>query len=64
MDFYAAHGFTVEPLPYHTLLPYPYSGGSAYPLDAGHVGYQLEYNTRPRSSRMPPSLRYAYPPPE
>jgi len=23
--------------------------------------YQLEYNTRARSDRMPPSLRYHYP---
>jgi hypothetical protein len=64
MDFYAAYAFTVEPLPYHTLLPYPYSAGSAYPTDADHVRYELEYNTRPLSGRMPASLRYAFPAPE
>jgi Tfp pilus assembly protein PilF len=60
LDFYAAHAFTVEPLPRHSLLPYPYPEGSDYPSDAVHLGYQLEYNTRARSERMPPSLRYQY----
>src|SRR5947207_7820623 len=60
LDFYAAHAFTVEPLPRHSLLPYPYSEGRDYPADAEHLGYQLEYNTRSRSERMPPSLRYQY----
>ena len=63
LDFYAAHAFTVEPLPRHSVLPYPYPKGRDYPADAGHLGYQLEYNTRARSERMPPSLRYQYSPP-
>ena len=63
LDFYAAHAFTVEPLPRHSLLPYPYPKGRDYPADAEHLGYQLEYNTRARSERMPPSLRYQYSPP-
>jgi Tfp pilus assembly protein PilF len=63
LDFYAAYAFTVEPLPRHSLLPYPYPEGKDYPADAEHLGYQLEYNTRPRSERMPPSLRYQYAPP-
>jgi Tfp pilus assembly protein PilF len=62
LDFYAAHAFTVEPLPRHSLRPYPYPLGSEYPADAEHLGYQLEYNTRPRSDRLPPDLRYHYPP--
>jgi Tfp pilus assembly protein PilF len=60
MDFYAAHGFTVEPLPHHTLTPYPYPVGKEYPADAEHLEYQLDYNTRPRSDRLPPTLRYEY----
>jgi Tfp pilus assembly protein PilF len=60
LDFYAAHAFTVEPLPKHSLLPYPYPEGKDYPADAEHLGYQLEYNTRMRSDKMPPSLRYQY----
>jgi len=61
LDFYAADAFTVEPLPKHSLLPYPYPEGKDYPGDSEHLKYQLEYNTRTRSDRMPPSLRYQYP---
>jgi hypothetical protein len=61
LDFYAADAFTVEPLPRHSLLPYPYPEGKVYPTDAEHLNYQLDYNTRARSDRMPPSLRYQYP---
>jgi Tfp pilus assembly protein PilF len=60
LDFYAAYAFTVEPLPRHSVLPYPYPEGKDYPADVEHLGYQLEYNTRMRSERMPPSLRYQY----
>jgi len=60
LDFYAAHAFTVEPLPHHSVMPYPYPEGKDYPEDAEHLGYRLEYNTRTRSDRMPPSLRYQY----
>jgi hypothetical protein len=62
LDFYAAHAFTVEPLPRHTLLPYPYPEGKDYPADAEHLRYQLEYNTRQRSDRLPPTLRYHFAP--
>jgi tetratricopeptide (TPR) repeat protein len=62
LDFYAAHAFTVEPLPRHTLRPYPYPLGAEYPADSEHLAYQLDYNTRPRSDRLPPDLRYHYPP--
>ncbi len=62
LDFYAAHAFTVEPLPRHTLLPYPYPEGKDYPGDAEHLRYQLEYNIRQRSDRMPSTLRYHYMP--
>jgi Flp pilus assembly protein TadD len=62
LDFYAAFAFSVEPLPRHSLLSYPYPPGKEYPEDAQHLGYQLEYNTRQRSDRLPPSLSYRYPP--
>ena len=64
MDFYAAYAFTVEPLPRHGMIPYPYPEGKAYPADAEHLDYEFEYNTRPRSDRMPGNLRYEYPAPE
>jgi len=61
LDFYAAHAFTVEPLPHHGLIAYPYPAGQEFPTDAQHLGYELEYNTRARSERLPPSLIYRYP---
>jgi tetratricopeptide (TPR) repeat protein len=64
LDFYAANAFTVEPLPRHGLIAYPYPEGKEYPTDADHLGYEFEYNTRSRSDRMPGSLRYEYPAPK
>jgi len=64
LDFYAANAFTVEPLPKHGLTAYPYGPGKEYPLDAEHLAYQLDYNTRSRSDRLPGNLRYAYPAPK
>ena len=64
LDFYAAHAFTVEPLPKHGLLSYPYPAGNEYPADNDHLGYQLEYNIRTRSDRLPENLRYEYPAPK
>ena len=64
LDFYAANAFTVEPLPRHGLFSYPYPEGRDYPLDADHLGYQLEYNTRSRSDKLPGNLRYIYPSPK
>jgi hypothetical protein len=64
LDFYAAYAFTVEPLPHHGLIAYPYPSGKEYPLDPDHLQYQFEYNTRSRSDRMPATLRYEYPAPK
>jgi Tfp pilus assembly protein PilF len=61
MDFYAAHAFTVEPLPKHGMKPYPYAPGEAYPEDAAHTGYELEYNTRQRSGKLAADLQYHFP---
>jgi Flp pilus assembly protein TadD len=61
LDFYAAHAFTVEPLPHHGPISYPYPDDKSYPADPAHQQYQLDYNTRQRSDRMPPTLRYTYP---
>ncbi len=57
MDFYAAHGDTVEPLPWHADVPYPYPPGKEYPADAEHLAYELRYNTRPVSGVPPVSYR-------
>jgi tetratricopeptide (TPR) repeat protein len=64
LDFYAAHAFTVEPLPRHTDISYPYPEGKEYPLDEEHLQYEMEYNTRMRSDRLPENLRYDYPAPK
>ena len=61
MDFYAAHGDTVSPLPFHTLVPYPYPKGVAYPEDERHLKYMLEYNTRGVAGPAGDTFRFEYP---
>jgi Flp pilus assembly protein TadD len=61
IDFYAAHGDTVAPLPFHTLTPYPYPPGIGYPDDKDHVKYQLEYNTRGVAGPGVATFRFWYP---
>jgi len=46
MDFYAAEGNYVAPLPFLSMGEYPYSPKKTFPLDDTHVNYLLEYNTR------------------
>jgi tetratricopeptide (TPR) repeat protein len=46
MDFYAAEGNTVAPLPFRKMGVYPYSKGKSFPLDDAHLDYELNYNTR------------------
>jgi tetratricopeptide (TPR) repeat protein len=46
MDFYAAEGDFVAPLPFLSMGDYPYSPKKSFPLDDAHVNYLLEYNTR------------------
>jgi len=46
MDFYAAEGNYVAPLPFLSMGDYPYGPPKSFPLDDAHVNYLLEYNTR------------------
>jgi tetratricopeptide (TPR) repeat protein len=46
MDFYAAEGNFVAPLPFLKMGDYPYAPDKSFPLDDAHVNYILEYNTR------------------
>ena len=46
MDFYAAEGNFVAPLPFLRMGDYPYQPGQSFPLDDAHVNYLLEYNTQ------------------
>jgi hypothetical protein len=46
MDFYAAEGNYVAPLPFLRMGDYPYTPAKSFPLDDAHINYLLEYNTR------------------
>src|SRR5260370_42295431 len=59
MDFSAADGPTVEPLPFRHMGTYPYSG-KAFPADEDHLKYMLEYNTRYMSGKEPQGYSYEY----
>src|SRR2546425_8559982 len=61
MDFYAAHADTVEPLPYHTMIPYPYPESQGYPSGDRYVEYQLNFNTRQLSGRGVSAYRFQFP---
>jgi len=60
MDFYAAHGDTVEPLPFRDMGTYPYSTAKAFPIDDQHLDYMLKYNTRHVSGNEPRGYRLEY----
>ncbi len=49
MDFYAAEGNFVAPLPFLSMGEYPYAPKKSFPLDDAHVNYLLQYNTRQMS---------------
>jgi tetratricopeptide (TPR) repeat protein len=59
MDFYAATGDTVEPLPFRRMGTYPYAG-KFFPIDDEHLNYILEYNTRFVSGNEPHGYAYKY----
>jgi hypothetical protein len=60
MDFYAADGPTVEPLPFHAMPGYPYPATKA-PASASYLQYLLEYNTRFYSGDAEFQYRFRYP---
>ncbi len=60
MDFYAYRGDTVEPLPFREMETYPYRG-KAFPSDAEHLNYLLEYNTRFMSGNEASGYSFQYP---
>jgi tetratricopeptide (TPR) repeat protein len=61
MDFYAADGNTVEPLPFRRMGTYPYAGKS-FPGDDDHLKYILEFNTRFVSGNEPQGYSYEFMP--
>ena len=60
MDFYAADGATVDPLPFRAMQGYPYSKAKPFPLDAEHFDYLLNYNTRYMSGDEQPGYAFDY----
>ncbi len=60
MDFYAAEGNFVAPLPFLKMGDYPYPPGQSFPLDDAHVNYLLEYNTRHMSGNEQRGFSFDY----
>jgi hypothetical protein len=60
MDFYAAYGYTVAPLPFHAMHGYPFIGTETYPAAGSYLQYQLDMNTRQVSGRGASSHRFDY----
>ena len=60
MDFYAYRGDSVEPLPFGEMHGYPYPG-QAFPDDAEHLEYLLEYNARFMSGNEAAGYSFQYP---
>ncbi len=60
MDFYAYRGDTVDPMPFRDMRTYPYPG-QAFPGDAEHLNYLLEYNTRFMSGNEAGGYSFQYP---
>ena len=59
MDFYAADGSTVAPLPFRAMGTYPYAGKS-FPLDPMHMNDLLNYDTRDLSGNEPKGYAFHY----
>ena len=60
MDFYAAGGEFVDPLPFHRMSEYPYATDQVLQDDL-HLNDLLNYNTRFFSGVPPASYRFRYP---
>jgi tetratricopeptide (TPR) repeat protein len=60
MDFYAAEGNYVAPLPFLGMGEYPYAPKKAFPLDDVHLNYLLEYNTRQMSGNEQRGYSFDY----
>jgi tetratricopeptide (TPR) repeat protein len=60
MDFYAAEGNYVAPLPFLSMEDYPYEPRKSFPLDDAHLNYLLEYNTRQMSGNEQRGYSFDY----
>jgi tetratricopeptide (TPR) repeat protein len=61
MDFYAAEGNFVAPLPFLNMSEYPYAPKQSFPLDDERLTYLLEYNTRQMSGNEQRGYSFDYP---
>ena len=61
MDFYAAHGDTVAPLPFHTPVPYPYPEGRGISRGPGasEVHARIQHARSRRAAGA--TFRFEYP---
>jgi tetratricopeptide (TPR) repeat protein len=59
MDFYAADGLFVDPLPFHNMRQYPYKT-ETFPWSDVHLNDLLNYNTRFFSDVPPSSYSFHY----
>jgi hypothetical protein len=63
MDFYAAAGNTVDPLPFRSMGTYPYRR-KIFPLSDSRLNYLLNYNTRHLSGNEPRGYSFDYSSPQ
>jgi len=61
MDFYAAEGETVRPLPFRKMTGYPYPARESFPLTSSYLDYVLNYNTRYMSGKEARGYSFDYP---
>jgi hypothetical protein len=59
MDFYAADGLFVDPLPFHNMRQYPYTI-ETFPWNEMRLNDLLNYNTRFFSDVPPSSYSFHY----
>jgi hypothetical protein len=60
MDFHAAAGETVGPLPFHAMPGYPYAADAGRPLDPAYLDYLLNINIRAVSGREAGTYRFDF----
>jgi len=53
-DSNTAYGKSVQPLPFHGMISYPYPASQHFPADARHTIYQKTFNTRQAIPDMSP----------
>jgi hypothetical protein len=51
-DLNTAYGKSVQPLPFHKMISYPYPSSQQFPADIRHTLYQNEFNIRPAIPNM------------